>query len=301
MAYVAPGAPQSIGGILDDWLRLFRETFRSCWVLALIGALANAYQEFRLIPRLPASSQSLEHYFAQLGTAYRAPDVFLTDLVFWLLLLVLYGALVVQQLTVVRGGQPGSIGAALSASLSRLPQMLLGVVLLVLIEGGLGGVIGFSSLVLIPLHRSPALAAGIGLLILALVVVILYVSVRVQFWLVALFDADCGAASAIGRSWRLVKDHWWHTTGIMFVAGIVIWILGLAVGVIAGVLASWFTVTGGALGAVSHLRVIAAVAALARVLSMPLLTAAWLAIYHDLKLRREGADLAARAEALGGG
>jgi hypothetical protein len=35
-------------------------------------------------------------------------------------------------------------------------------------------------------------------------------------------------------------------------------------------------------------------------LTIPLLTAVWFAIYQDLILRREGGDLAARAEALSG-
>ncbi len=43
----------------------------------------------------------------------------------------------------------------------------------------------------------------------------------------------------------------------------------------------------------------AAIAQLTRIVTLPLLTAIWRAISHDLKLRREGADLAARAQALG--
>ncbi len=301
MSYVAPGAPQSIGGVLDDWLRLFRESFRSCWLLALIAGVGNAYQAYLLVPRLPHNpGVSLMQYFTQLGSAYRAPNVFLTDVVFWLLLLVVYGALIVQQLSLVRGRPSASLGAALSASLARLLQMLLGVVLLVLIEGSLGGLIVFCSTALIPLYRSPLAVTVIVLAVLTLAGVMLYVSVRIQFWLVALFDTDCGGAAAIGRSWRLVGGHWWRTTSIGFVAGIVIWILGLAVGAVAGVLAGWFSVSGGALSLLSHLRLIAMIGALSRVLTMPLLTSVWLAIYHDLKLRREGADLAARTEALGG-
>lgn len=301
MSYVAPGAPQSIGGVLDDWLRLFRESFRSCWALALIGALANAYQQYMLVPRLPRPGLSLTQYFTQLGSAYRAPSVFLTDIVFWLLLLVLYGALIVQQLTLARGRTPGSLGAALSASLSRLPQMLLGVALVALIEGALVGCIVFGAIALLPLYHSVLLAAMAVLAMLALVIVIIYVSVRIQFWLAALFDTDSGGAAALGRSWRLVGGHWWRTTSIGFVAGIVIWILGLAVSAVAGLLAGWFSFTGGALAVLSHLRLIAIIGAFARVLTMPLLTAVWVAIYHDLKLRHEGADLAARAEAFGGG
>lgn len=297
--YEAPAAPQSIGGVLDDWLRLFRQSYRYCWILALIAAAANAYQQYLLIPTLPRANTSLMTYITHLGRLYSAPTVFITDIVFWLLLIVLYGALIVQQLTLTRGRTPGSVGAALNASLSRFPQLLLGAVLLLLLEGIPFALIGVSAAVLIPLYDTALAGLVIGLGIAALVIFIIYVSVRVQFWVVALFDTDCGGAASIARSWRLVGGHWWRTTSINFVAVIVIWILGLVVSLIGGLLAGWFSVTGGALTVLHHLRLIAIIGTLSRLLTMPLLTAVWVALYHDLKLRREGGDLAVRAEALG--
>lgn len=299
MAYLAPSTPQSIGGVLDDWLRLFRESFSRCWMVALIAAAANAYEQFRLIPHMPAPGLPLQEYLMQLTRAYQGPQVFLTEIVFWFVVLVVYGALVVQQLSAVRGGPTRSAGAALSTSLSRLPQMLLGVVLLLLCCGVLGGIIAIAAAVLIPLYHTMGAALLIGLIILAIVIAVIYASVRVQFWLVALFDQDVGGAAAIGRSWRLVEGYWWRTTGILFVAGIVIWVLSLVVSLVAGLMAGLFAASGGPLALLHHLRLVAVISALSQLLTLPLLTAVWTAIYRDLRLRREGTDLSARAEALG--
>lgn len=300
MMYEAPTAPQNVGGVLDDWLRLFRHSYRYCWILALIAALANAYQQYLLIPSFTFTHTSLIAYFSHLGTVYSAPRVLVTDLLFWLFLMVLYGALIVQQLELVRGRVPGSVGAALNASLSRFGGLLFGAVLLALLEGIPVGAIGLIAAALLPLYGSALTWLVLGACIVVLAVFLIYVSVRVQLWAVALFDTGCGGATAIAESWRLIRGHWWRTTSINFVAVVVIWILGLVVSLFAAVIAGVFSATGGALSLLSHLRLIAAIGTLARMLSMPLLTAVWIAIYQDLKLRREGGDLATRAEALGG-
>ncbi len=300
MAYVAPTAPQSVGGVLDDWLRLFRESFSRCWILALIAAVADAYQQFVLIPHMPAPGLPPLEYFSRLAQTYRGPQVLLTDLVFWGLLLVVYGAVIIQQLSVVRGNAPRSPGAALGASLGHFLQMLLGVVIVLLCGGVVGAGIGIGAAVLIPLYHTVTAWLVFSVVILALVVAAIYVSVRLQLWLVALFDKDIGGLAAIGHSWRLVGGHWWRTTGIGFVAGIVIWVLSLVFGLVATVVAGLFAVSGGVESFLYHLRFVAVISAFAQLLTVPLLTAAWVAIYHDLTLRREGTDLSARAEALGG-
>ncbi len=300
MAYVAPSAPQSIGGVLDDWLRLFRESFSRCWILALVATVASAYDQIVLIPHLPSANLPPLEYFTQLATAYRGPQVFLTDLVFWLILLVVYGAVVIQQLSVARGRVPRSPGAALGASLSRFLQMLLGVLVLLVCVAVLGAIIGISGAMLIHLRAAPGMAALAGLVALAVIAAVIYASVRVQFWLVALFDQDLGGPRAIARSWQLTRGHWWRITGILFVAGVVIWVLSIVFGLVAGLLAGGLAVGGGSTMLLHHLRLLALISSLSRLITLPLLTAVWIAVYRDLTLRSEGADLAARTEALGG-
>lgn len=52
--------------------------------------------------------------------------------------------------------------------------------------------------------------------------------------------------------------------------------------------------------AISTPAVVKILAQATRVFTLPLGAALWIAIYHDLKLRREGADLAVRAADMSG-
>ena len=37
--YARPTAPLPIGGVVDDAIKLYRESFARCWPIALIGSL----------------------------------------------------------------------------------------------------------------------------------------------------------------------------------------------------------------------------------------------------------------------
>jgi len=301
MKYVAPSAPQSIGGVLDDWIRLFRSSFGACWALALIAALAEALMQFMITPSLATPNVSAVQRYLQYWSALRAPTIFLTDLVFWLILLLLYGAVLAQQAAIVRGDEPFSFGSALAKGLRRMPQLLLGAVLLVLILTAIWIPLGIGAALWVPLRHTPLgiLIAALG--IIAAVIAIIYLLVRLQLWMAVVFTENRGGAAALGRSWELVQGHWWRVTGIGFVAGVVIWIFAMTVGALIGVVVGVMGIHGTSPGLLlRRLQLIGAIGALARLVTMPLLTAMWLAIYHDLILRREGGDLAARAEALGG-
>ena len=305
MKYVAPSEPRPIGGVLDDWLRLFRCSFRRCWPLALIAAVAGMALQLIVMPPPPRPGLSVLQYLQQTGSMMHMPQVIVGDAIFWLIVLAVYGALLAQQVAVARGDDSRSVGDSLAEGLRRLPRMLLGGLLLALILAAVILPAGISAGLLIGLHqagREPVpLLLGAGCGILALALLLLYVSVRLEFWLPAIFVEDCRGAASLGRSWRLVRGQWWRVTAITFVAGIIMWILNLAIGgtlgLIGGILASHGYGPGDIL---YRIRIGAALALIARVVTMPLLAAVWLAIYHDLRLRLEGLDLTARAEALGG-
>jgi hypothetical protein len=306
MKYVAPSAPLSIGGVLDDWIRLFRSSLGACWAPALVAALAGAIVQFALTPDLATSGSSSYLQYLQYWSTLRAPKVLLIDLVYFLVLGVLYGALLAQQAAMLRGEEPFSFGNALSKGLNRVPQLALGFVLLVLILMAIFIPVGIVAAIAMPALRGTAGASALGMLIAVLaitaaVIAVIYVTVRLQLWMSIVFTENLGGATALGRSWELVKGHWWRVAGIGFVAGVVIWIFELAVGAVIAAAVGLLGFHGTSPDLlIRRLQLIGAIGGLARILTMPLLTAVWLAIYHDLILRREGGDLAARAEALGG-
>lgn len=304
MKYTPPSAPQSIGGVLDDWLRLFRCSFRRCWVLALIAAVAGIFPQLLLAPTAYHPGMPLSQYIARMADTILSFRVIAGDLLFYLVLVVVYGALLTQQLAVVRGDDSVAFGTALANGLRRLPRTVLTGILLFLIAAALLVPIVVDTAVLVPLHRTAATITLAIVVNLTLIVLGIYLWVRLEFWMPAIFADDCGAAGALGQSWRLVKGHWWRVTAITFVAGVIVWILSLAIGGIAGAIVGLlFGIGAPALvpETLVRIRIFSAIGELAaRVITMPLLTAVWLAIYRDLKLRREGTDLAARTQALGG-
>lgn len=303
MNYVAPSAPQTIGGVLDNWLRLFRSSFSRCWTLALIAAVAGIVLQAAFAPAPAQPGESMLDYLRQMGALGQAPRIFGADIIFWLILLVVNGALLMQQWAVIGGRQPPSFGGSLATSLRRLPGMVLGVVLLVLIVIVVMLPVAIGAGVLIALkkagHDPLALTAGVSLGTLALVAFLIYLSVRLEFWLPALIVEGCGGAASLGHSWRLVKGHWWRVVEITFVAGIVIWIISMAVGGAAGLLAGVLSGHGTTSAEILYrVRFGASIAPISRIVTAPLFTAVWLVLYQDLKLRRQGEDLATRVGAL---
>jgi ABC-type transporter Mla maintaining outer membrane lipid asymmetry permease subunit MlaE len=112
-------------------------------------------------------------------------------------------------------------------------------------------------------------------------------------WPVALYGDDAASMQALGVSRDLVKGHWWRTTTILTVSIIIILVFTFIVGLVTGIF-SVFT----------HRDLMAAqlygqlVGVVANVFALPAIPAVLVAIYNDLKLRREGGDLAARLGAL---
>jgi hypothetical protein len=299
--YVPPSAPLSMGGVLDNWLSLFRSSLGACWAVALLAAAAGALVQLTITPSVPTTQLPAYQAYLQYLSALRGPRIILTDIAFGLLTLLVYGALLTQQAALVRGEEPFSFGTALAKGLGRVPQILLGTVLLVLIVMAVCIPGGIAAAVFIALRHEPLAIFFAALFAAALIAVLIYVTVRLQLWLAAMFIENCGAATSLGRSWDLVKGHWWRVTGLGFVSGIVIWILTMVIGAVIGFGVGLVGIHGTGPDLLARrLQLIGAVSEVVRLLTMPLLTAAWLAIYHDLTLRREGGDLAARAEALGG-
>jgi hypothetical protein len=303
MKYVAPSAPLSVGGVLDNWLRLFRSSFAACWPIALLATIAGALVQFAITPRMPQyhAGVPLLQYYVQYFSAVRGPMVLLADIFFWFISLLVYGGILTQQAALVRGEEPFSFGTALTKGLSRVPQLFLGWVLIVLIVAAICAPIGIGAAVMIPFHPAGGTIFVGALAAVALLILLIYVTVRLQVWMAAMFSENLGATSSLGRSWALVKGHWWRVTGIGFVAGIVMWIVTGAIGALIGIVIAAMGVHGATPDLmVRRIQLIGTVSQVARLLTMPLLTAVWFAIYQDLKLRREGGDLAARAEALSG-
>jgi hypothetical protein len=139
------------------------------------------------------------------------------------------------------------------------------------------------------------LAVVVGLILLLVPGLILMVSL--MMYMALLLFEDKGAVDSLTGSHKLVWGNWWRSSTILTVALILVIVIFVALGVVAVVVAPF---AGMAMedivmvGLVSELIFNAAF----NLLLMPFFTAVMIALYWDLKLRKEGGDLAARVNAL---
>lgn len=257
--YTRPTAPRSIGGVIDDAIKLYMAAFGACLVPALIGALLIAVSGGWLqLWLLQAGARPTP---AQMLAIFAAPTVWIA-----------YGGLIVVSvwssfaivgalIRVARGEKP-TVGETLGTSLRVFPTALFGTII---------------SLI--------ALMIGLVLLIIPG----LFLAGRWMYWGVSLMEERGSALDAIGRSWQLSKGNWWRGIGILTVVGILVIVLSMVgsfcVGIVMGFAHADRTtliIVTQALQGIVHVFIAAAS------------PAALVSIYFDLQLRREGGDLAAR-------
>ncbi len=280
--YVPPAAPRDIGGVIDDAIKLYRASFRTCWPLALIASLVSAATVVYLFSRFPEIASL--HNPAQLWQLVKEPSVWSWYLALTVVSLVLLGAIIGCQNALAAGGEALSVRQALAVGLSRLHWQLLALVLWSLYFGSVAALL-FSPL--------PVPVKLLG--VVAWAVLAIYLWGMLQLWVVALFAEPVGTLRAMGISWRLIGGYWWRAAVILTVGVIIVLIISMVFGFLGGLV---FVVLR--LDPMTLLIGNELISTAERVFVTSMIPALLVALYYDLKLRREGGDLAARAKALPG-
>jgi hypothetical protein len=255
--YEKPTSPQSIGQVLDGSFRLTAASFSKTWLLALLAGLAGA-----------AASAYQFSRGGSLMEAALAPQ----DATYWTLyvagvvLSILFAAAIYLRIDAVAGGTAAE-GGAISVALKRLPMLIVLMILLIV-----------------------AIACGLVLLIVPGLILMVSLLAAMPIFL---FE-DKGPVDSLTSSHRLVWGNWWRTAVILTVAFFIIMVLYFIFGFIAAAIAPLATGGDAVLGAVVSLLI---VFALLGIVITPYFCALILVIYWDLKLRKEGGDLAARVQA----
>ncbi|MEO7209195.1 MAG: hypothetical protein ABI356_06430 [Steroidobacteraceae bacterium] len=287
-----PTEPRSIGGVLDDGLRLWLGSIAKTWPLALLAQLMVAIPLLILgykfqgavptVPGMPTRPMSAASAQAMLNL-FKSPATWLTYLGILVFFSLVYTA-VVLRIAAVASGAVSSLGGALSSALRLLPR-LLAQFLLFMVAALVVGV----ALALL----SAAGSLALGLVSIILFFVLIFVLGRVFFASIVLMLDDAGPAESIAISWRLTRGYWWRCAGILLVLFIIGSVFSLVVGFISAVL-------GGAMGAASFLAI-----GVSQLISLvvnsvlgSLYPAVLVAILYDLKLRTQGGDLLSRVDAL---
>lgn len=278
--YVRPTAPRDIGGVIDDAIKLYRASFRTCWPIALIASVISAATVLYVVSRFPALATLRDP--AQLWELVRAPSVWGWYLVLSIASLVLLGAIIACQNALAAGAPPLGIGQALAAAFARLHRQLLAIVLWALYFGSIAVVM------LLPLPLILKFLAAIVWLVYAV-----YLWGRLQLWVVALFAEPVGTLRSMAISWDLIRGHWWRAATILTLGVIIVLIITMVFSFLAGLVFVMIHVDALSLIIGNQL-----IGAAERVFVTSMIPALMVAMYYDFKLRREGGDLAARAKSL---
>jgi hypothetical protein len=252
--YEKPGAPRPVGGVIDDAIKLYRESFRRCAPIGVLGAMVSTAFDLMVIELahregLPLSS------LESLVRVYQEPPVMALNFVQIVLLLALFGALIVTQ-NAVSNGEPGpSVMQALGIGFARLGRCVIAaVVSTVLIIAG--------CLLIVP---------GV------------YLSGILSLWPIAMYVDDAGAIQSLDASRKLIRGNWWHASTVLAVAILI----ALAFSMFAGFVAGVVQLVAGADAAGQ--TIVQLIGAAANVFLLPMVPAGMIALTNDLKLRQRAA------------
>lgn len=255
--YEKPTSPQSIGQVLDGSFRLTAASFGKTWLLSLLAGLAG--------------SAATAYQFSR-GTTLVEAALAPQDATYWTLyvvgtlLSVLFVAAIYLRIDEVAGGTAAE-GGAVSVALRRLPMLIVLWILLIV-----------------------AIICGLVLLIIPGIILMISLIAALPIFL---FE-DKGPVASLTSSHRLVWGNWWRTLVILTVAAFIVMVLYFIFAFVAGAIAP--LATGGDVVLASVVSLVI-VFSLLGVVIVPYFTALVLVIYWDLKLRKEGGDLAARMQA----
>lgn len=259
-----PTAPRSIGGVLDDAIRLYRHALPKCLPLVLISVVIMLVPAVLLAMRMQSTVGADPTAVLSL---FKQPSVWLTYLLLFIISVAVYNAIIIHINALAHDESP-TLSQSFGAGLPRvLPMFGMAIVFLLVVAVG-------TVLLVIP---------GI------------YLWGILQFAFIPLLIDKTGIFASFGISRRLVKGNWWRATTIITVAFIIIYILLLIIGLTGGVIAG---ISGAGAGVFTNMVVQQLVSAVLNIFLMPFLPSVMLAVYYDLKLRNEGDDLAERVAAL---
>jgi hypothetical protein len=123
---------------------------------------------------------------------------------------------------------------------------------------------------------------------------LIYVWGRLFLSNIALVVEDAGVFKSLSISWALIKNHWWRTATIYTLTLIIVMVFYFVISFVDTALVG-LTVQG-PFGTATILAQLVSMAG--GTVLMSLVPAVLLAMYYDLKLRKEGTDLAGRVDAL---
>jgi hypothetical protein len=227
-------------------------------LLTVASTPITIYQMINTDPRDPASTLAM----------VTSPGYWITYVLTMFAIMWVMGALYLRANS-VGSGEVLSMGRVLRRSLLRLPILIVALILFMI-------------------------AWAVGLILLIVPGVILMISLMLTFNLAVLENK--GPLDSLLGSHRLVWGNWWRSAAILTVGFIIVMVIYVMAGILIAFFVPMFAQSENPylLGQIAGMLV----AGLMGVLVTPFYVSLLVALYWDLKLRKEGTDLAARVGAL---
>jgi antibiotic biosynthesis monooxygenase (ABM) superfamily enzyme len=289
--YVKPTAPRSIGGILDDAVRLYRDSFAKAWPLALCAQLALAVPllfirtQFAAVPGAMANPMATAANSAAALAVFKSPGIWLSYLAVMLVTIGFYNALLVL-IDGLATAKTESFGRSLTAGFRLLPRTFLLFLAMFAVAVIGTAIVG----ILVSIIHVPIV---VGILVAAYAALFLYAWGRAFLANIAVVVEDAGAFSSLGMSWALIKNHWWRTAAVYTIAIVIAMVFYVVISILSGVA---LVVLHSSID--SSMIVSQLVSIVGGTVLMSFVPAVLLVTYYDLRLRKGGADLASRVSAL---
>jgi Membrane domain of glycerophosphoryl diester phosphodiesterase len=301
---VIPLRPLGLGEILDGSFATIRRNPRTTLgiaaIIVTISAIISSSLTLSLVslpnPGQNLTSRQLEHLLGQF-VADALPVLGVTVLLTLFVQAVLAG-LLAPVIAREASGQQISAGDAWRAAAPRLPAVLAATLLAL--------VAGLGPLLVLGLIAAIAFLAGAPTVAYVVIAVPgLIVAGLLSIWFSAMFSLVTPVVvlervpprAALARSWRLVWRSFWRVFGILLLASIIVSVAAAILQLPFSFLSTLFGGTGG-FSAGTVISVIGAIAA--GTVTRPISAAVTVLLYVDMRMRKEGLDLALRTASGGG-
>jgi len=274
-----PRRPLSVGEVLDLTFQVYRATLVKCLLPAALAVIAGQLTNVYLLARgHTLSGGGWQGILQALQAANQDPVYWLVGMCAAVLSLILRAVVLLRQNAMITGGP---VSGEFAQAARRSPAL---VGLMILVGVSVGACL-LPALLLSPPGRY--LLAGL------LLIPASYVAVLLSCAFTVLLLTGSGPVASYARSWRLATGSFWRLSIIYTVVLIVLLVFGTLVGALAAFLAAVLGRGDVALIAATTGVIVVAVTAL----TIPMYTAALLAVFGDLTARKEGMDLEQRISA----
>jgi hypothetical protein len=266
-ALYPPARPLSVGEVLDLVFQIFKATLVKGLPYGICAVVAQQ------LPNVYALASGVT---VRQALSVGQPIGVVLFIVGVLLALVAWSALLLQQRAIIEQ-RPTSIKSELGEALRRLPSFFVATLLFLVVVGS-----GAAVIMVMPSQYRTGVRIPVEILSL-------YLAVLLSCTWPAVLFAGQGPLGALRQSARLVWGNWWRIAVVYVVGGAVVIVLSVLLGALiaaivsslgAGipVMTSVFTEVANVLGAVTA----------------PFGGALLLAVFADLRVRKEGTDLKQR-------